>query len=194
MAKLVQVPETWFFVLLFPGVIFHELSHFIACKVLGVKVRGVKLWGLNSAHVRHDVSHFTKNILIAMAPLILGSLAAIIFTALGHMAVKALVSVYNTDIIRVLLFYWLGLSFAYHCFPSKTDADNGIHSLTTHYKSRLAFKAGIVKGLLYWISVPPFFVPLYLLLRFARHVSVLPQLGLAWFILIFLFSAVYFGV
>ena len=41
------------FRLFFPGVVFHELSHYIACLAVGVKVQSVKLFGASEAFVEH---------------------------------------------------------------------------------------------------------------------------------------------
>ncbi len=55
-----RLPKWFFNVVLFPGVIFHEMSHFIACIILGVRITETKFWGLEEAHVKHEEPSLLK--------------------------------------------------------------------------------------------------------------------------------------
>ena len=43
-----------FNILLFPGVVFHELAHFIASVMFGAKVTKANFWGVKEANIVHE--------------------------------------------------------------------------------------------------------------------------------------------
>ncbi len=96
----------------FPGVIFHEFSHYFFCKLTGIKVKKVCFFrfGNPSGYVVHEIPKaYSKEILISLSPLIFNSLIAILFFILGHSRLP-------------FLWYWLGFSAGFNAFPSNKDA------------------------------------------------------------------------
>lgn len=73
-----------FQILLLPGVILHELSHFLAASLLGVRVRHFSLRPeiqgekIQMGAVVIDKPDFMRGLLIGLAPLILGSVAVVL--------------------------------------------------------------------------------------------------------------------
>ena len=53
-------------IVFFPGIVLHELAHYVACALTGTKTHRIKWWGLREASVQHSVSGPFRNILISM--------------------------------------------------------------------------------------------------------------------------------
>ena len=99
-------------ILLFPGVLFHELSHYVMCLILGVPVRKFNISIKDiSGFVEHVVpKSIIKSILISIAPGILA-----IFTA--YFLLQYYPASFYLDILR----YYLIFIFLYTSLPSKED-------------------------------------------------------------------------
>lgn len=76
-----------FYIIVFPGTVIHELSHYLACLATGVRVHEVRLFSpqQNGAigWVIHDRADPLRRSLIAIAPFIGGSLAIFAIMRLG---------------------------------------------------------------------------------------------------------------
>jgi hypothetical protein len=166
---------------LFPGVVLHELAHWAAAATLGVRVRRVKLWGSREAHVEHDETTPWRMIPITVAPFVVGSAAAFASLFVSVTGLRFVVRPESDQLAMIGLFFWLGLSFAYHAFPSRQDAQNSLNALFRFYRRKLFFRDGIVSGAAWWLSVPLVFVPLALALFVIRLFSQVEWLGSAWF-------------
>ncbi|VVB93630.1 Uncharacterised protein [uncultured archaeon] len=128
-----------------PGVIFHEISHWLACKCVGAKVVSKPLLFNDSidyidnmrmgydkdtakaidvyGYVSHSkVNGYSKNFLIGFSPFIFGTLASIVvffFTP--------------TNILWIdILLGWLGFSIAYNVFPSIGSDDKDFNNAIIH--------------------------------------------------------------
>ena len=133
----------------------HELSHYFACIMLGVKVKGFSL-GLKESYVKHENASTIKIVLIAIAPLIIGLLLSI-----------ALIKFTIMDLRRELLLFiivnWLIISIVYYSIPSSQDTKN-IKTSLGNYLTKL-FKGNILDkmwGAVYFIIV---IIPNYFLLE-----------------------------
>ncbi|MBN3037119.1 MAG: DUF3267 domain-containing protein [Candidatus Diapherotrites archaeon] len=184
----------WENIIFFPGVVFHEFAHYIACVLLGVRVTAVKWWGLREAHVTHEAPAAWKSIAISSAPFFAGSLASVVLTAAAHAGTNALFSVTAFDLGRVLFFYWLAAAVAVHCFPSSADAGNALSSLIGFYRRKLFLKDGMVEALAWLVSAPFVFLPLFILLLVMNFFSRVRNLGLAWYVVLFLATALFINV
>ncbi|MFA5246856.1 MAG: hypothetical protein WC408_03125 [Candidatus Micrarchaeia archaeon] len=106
------------FRIFFFGVIFHELSHFIAAKLAGIKVVAYKLWHPKAAWVRIQNPQKTFNdAFISFAPLFFGSIAAsLLFISLytSHM--------WDSDPLSFYVLLYIAISIAVHSPISKVDA------------------------------------------------------------------------
>jgi hypothetical protein len=76
----IQLTIGLFSVLFFPGVLLHELSHFLMAKILGVRTRGFSLipqslpdGRLQMGYVETEKSDIVRDSLIGLAPLIAGT-------------------------------------------------------------------------------------------------------------------------
>jgi hypothetical protein len=129
-----------FQIILLPGVVLHEFSHFLAAKLLGVRVR--KIWltpdvqgdSVQMGAVEMDKPDFIRGLLIGLAPLALG-VAAIVL--IGHQVfdVSAVIQAARTndsgEIIEAVwaafkvsdAWLWLYLLFAISnaMLPSEAD-------------------------------------------------------------------------
>jgi hypothetical protein len=117
-----------------PGVVIHEWTHAVACRLCGVRITEVCYFQLGSppGYVRHErPDRLSQQLLVSLAPL-LGSLL------LGTAALLAVAVSVRTDSVslsgllawppatRVVLLVvagWLGVAAAYRGLPSEVDAD-----------------------------------------------------------------------
>jgi len=152
----------------FLGVVFHELSHFVAAKLAGIKVIAYKLWHPKVAWVRTQPPQKTFNdVFVSFAPLLFGSIAASLL----------LISLFTTqmwasDPLAFYVLLFLAVSIAV-CAPiSKVDAYAAALALGLSYLRRKTSKDLLVKltSLLVW--------PFYFL------VASLFKLGRFWFHLV----------
>ena len=167
----------------FPGVIFHELSHFLACILVGARIIGGKFWGKKEAEIMHEELGGLRGYFISSAPFLFGSFAAIVFIYLGQLGVTLMRGSIR-ELAQVILFYYLGMSIAFHCFPSKRDAMNARRELSSSYQQNLAFRQGLVHALFAWITLP-IFVVLYFLAVLMQFFSEIRYVGLLWFVILF---------
>ena len=174
---MLKISFHWLF---FPGMIFHELSHYAACLFLGVNVRKVKLFGVNEAFVVHDRPNAWKSVIIALAPFLLGNFFALIFIAFGF----SLLFVLNPF---GLVFLWFALSLLFYSFPSLHDSKNAFDSVAGFY-SRKIFRGNLFKRIFWLITFPFVFIPLILILGVMLAFNYSSKLRLLWMLLIIVFS------
>jgi hypothetical protein len=105
-------------IITFPGIILHEWAHKFLCDRTNVPVYKTCYFRLGNpaGYVIHGpVDSYWKIFLIAIAPYLVNTLAAIL---LFLVAINTSLGATN------YVFYWLGISIAIHSFPSSEDADN----------------------------------------------------------------------
>jgi hypothetical protein len=164
-------------VLLFPGVVFHELAHAAACVLVGAKVKSIRL-GLEDASVTHERARPWNNFFISAAPFLFGSAAS--FACL-FIAVRGLNNLpLPQDYVVIALFAWLGTAIAYHCMPSEQDARNSTSTLIDYYRERLLLKRGFLRWAFALITLPIIFLPLLVASEVMLFLSTKAGLGLAW--------------
>ena len=107
-----------------PGVLTHEMSHHIFCKMFNVKVIKVCYYNFkdSSGYVRHErPKHLYQDVLIAIAPFFLntfiGSLVAYP-TIINKFSTLGLLSLNWPDILRIII----SISICIQAIPSKSDA------------------------------------------------------------------------
>jgi hypothetical protein len=110
---------------LFPGILTHEVAHLLACYLIGVKVHS----SLSLNFVEDDVSiehapvtSFPADLAIAVAPFVLNSVL-IISTLIG---VKW---AYGTP--KAAIFIWLAICFDFTAFPSESDTRSLLQTVQT---------------------------------------------------------------
>jgi hypothetical protein len=144
-------------ILFFPGIVFHELSHVVACALTGVKVHSVKWFGTDEAYVQHQKPNAWQGIVISIAPFVLGNAIAWELLQFGH-AISA------GNFLLACVVYWFALSLLLYAFPSKTDAMNAFSSFTDFYRRRVIEKGSLLTRLFWLLTFPILFVPVVVLL------------------------------
>ena len=108
----------------FPGVILHELSHKIACDLLEIPVYRVCYFSLSkeaSGYVVHQkITRASHAFLVGIAPLIVNSVMSIILLLPFVLSFQlGTTFIYDTTLDPYII--WMGLSIAFHAFPSEKD-------------------------------------------------------------------------
>ena len=139
----------------FPGLVFHELSHYMACLIFGVKVNEVKLFSTTEAYVSHDVPNAWQGILISVAPFAVGNFFGYYLLGLANELVM-------NSIIAACILYWFSIGILFYAFPSMHDALNAFNGVKNFYADKLV--SGKIFSRLLWLITAPFvFLPLFLL-------------------------------
>ncbi|OIO25443.1 hypothetical protein AUJ14_04220 [Candidatus Micrarchaeota archaeon CG1_02_55_22] len=169
-AKALRVNFNYLF---FPGLILHELAHYLACIVLGSKVYGVTFWSPKGGVVVHHRVRPSSAVLISLAPFFLNNLLAFYF-------ITAAIDGYG---VWALISWWLAFSLAIYSLPSMHDLRMSMNSLDRSLHLRR--KQGVLGLLAALVWYPVAFVLYYLfltpLLVFARNRT----LRIAWFFIFF---------
>jgi len=173
-------------IVLFPGVVFHELSHFLVCLLMGSRVTGGRFWGEKEAAIVHEEVPGIRGYLISAAPFLLGTGATVAFLYLAKLAARGLsFSSPWQSIFQVLALYYLALSIAVHCFPSSRDAANAMNNLSSFYARKASMADGAIQGIFWLATVPFIFLPLYLGAIVMAIFSTVRNMGFLWFVVLF---------
>ena len=126
----VPIPGGFFAIITFPGVMMHELSHYLMCRLFKVRVHQLKLFSLQEEHFSFSsnapvgwVSHeppkeYYKTFLISIAPLIFNTLLAMLLYAI------ALPLLNHTSLFFIsYIFIYLGFCCGVNAFPSNGDGE-----------------------------------------------------------------------
>jgi len=179
-------------IVLFPGVVFHELSHFIMSILMGSRVTHSRFWGERDAAITHEEVPGIRGYLISSAPFLFGTATAVALLWLAKVAAVGL-SLYSPwqSIFQVFLLYYLALSIAVHCFPSSKDASNAMRNLSSFYARKVSMADGVLQGVFWLLTVPVVFLPLYFGAIVMGVFSTIRNLGFLWFVVLFWAVAVY---
>lgn len=167
----------WSTILFFPGMIWHEFSHVLACLVTGVRIHKVKWFGVDEAFVQHDQPRASAGLVISLAPFVLGNLLGVFFLSQAH-------ELFGFFDFSALVFLWLGISVVIFSFPSLTDAQNTLHAFLDSYKKKIGGATPLVWRLFWVLTVPFVFVPLFLLLGIFVLFNRFFLLRLGWLLLV----------
>lgn len=149
------MPNISWNIVFFPGTIFHELAHYLACVLVGVKVQDVKLFDVREAYVEHEISNPWQAIIISTAPFLVGN-------AVGFLLLQLAGDLFLAADFLAIVFYWLAISLIFYSFPSKADAMNAFNSVLQFYKNKL-FSGKIISRLIWFLLLPFIFLPLVIL-------------------------------
>jgi len=108
----------YYFVTLFflPGVILHEVTHWLAAWVLGAQPTKIRVWPtvLNGRRVAGYVLHkrvgWLRDSLIGLAPLLGGTLALYVLSRRAFEIVNAVTVLESGDLRKILIVVWLMMS------------------------------------------------------------------------------------
>jgi hypothetical protein len=124
------IPGILIAVLTFPGVIVHELSHQLFCRICRIPVYEVKYFQIANpcGYVLHEATDDpAKNFLISMGPFFINSIAGMLIAlpaAIDFIYFGSLQTLQPVNLLLNLLLAWLGFSILMHAFPSKGDAES----------------------------------------------------------------------
>jgi hypothetical protein len=164
----------------FPGIVFHELSHYLACVLVGVKVKEVRLFDSEEAFVRHDIPRAWQSPVISIAPFVVG-------TILGLELLVFAFELISRMFLLSVLFYWLGFSIILFSFPSRIDAMNTFDIVTGSLKKRIV--RGSIFSRFLWLVLSPFiFFPLVFLSGFFLLFDKSSALRFVWAVFLFVLS------
>jgi hypothetical protein len=107
----------------FPGVIVHELGHYLFCRLRRVLVFDACFFrmGNPAGYVVHGPSHdFTTTFLICVGPLLLNTALCLLICLPSFLPYH----VFGERGPLTYLMLWLGISIGMHAFPSTQDATN----------------------------------------------------------------------
>lgn len=126
--------------LVMPGVVFHELGHFIFCRLVGARVHKVVFFqfGHPAGYVLHSApSRFVEHLAIVAGPFLVNSAVAFALFRCSSSAWTYLArdNLANTGILAVsLVALWWGISISVQAFPSKGDARSLWQMANSHLK------------------------------------------------------------
>jgi len=137
---------TWLIgLLIFPGVVVHELGHKFFCDWAGVRVLKVCYFrfGNPAGYVLHEnANKFSQSFFISIGPLLIGNIVAVLLFLLFKQ---------HSHEFRGVIFVWLGLAIAANAFPSSSDAKALLNESRRHiWLSPLAL-IGFPIALLIWM-------------------------------------------
>ena len=104
----------------FPGVVIHELSHLICCRIFGAEVKDVCYFRLGnpSGYVIHATcKNWLHTVAIAAGPFLFNSLLCIFLA----FPVSLSGNLEENSLIKIFIL-WLSISIGMHSIPSKGDA------------------------------------------------------------------------
>ena len=164
---------------LFPGIVFHEFSHYLACLLFGVRVKRVQWFGLDEAFVVHEVPKPLPSVIITLAPFLLGNWLGFLLleTANSLLGAGALLASFNP---LLLLYYWFAVALLYYSFPSDQDGSNAFHNMLSTYKEKIFGPESPAVKLLYILTFPFVFLPLAFVLGFMMLFSNSAGLRILW--------------
>ena len=106
-----------------PGVIIHELSHYIFCIIFNAKVLDVCYYNFrdSSGYVLHEQpKHLYQNVLISTAPFLINSFIGVLVaypTIVNKLSNLGLLSLNWQDFVRIII----SISIGMNAIPSKGD-------------------------------------------------------------------------
>lgn len=117
-----MIPGILISILTFPGIIVHEISHLVCCRMLGVKVHKVCYFrfGNPAGYVAHDLPGAPQQIVVGFGPFFVNTIIGLMLgLTCGIARHRFGVSLLSWPMI---LLPWLTVSVAMHAFPSTGDA------------------------------------------------------------------------
>ncbi len=162
---------------LFPGLIMHELSHYLVAVLSGSRVAEVVFWSPRGGHVMHTRVRGSSSALIAIAPLLINNLLALWLLQDGFNALRT-AGLGATEWLWGAVAVWVGFSFAIYSFPSKPDLRISRMALQRSFWGKL--EGGLLTRLAALLLYPFLFVAQGVFILFVIPFSTNRTLRLLW--------------
>lgn len=117
------IPGELISIFTFPGIIVHEFSHMLFCKIRKVAVFDACYFrvGNPAGYVVHEnTENFTTTFLISMGPFFINTLICLLICLPAYMPLHY----FEISHPLSLFLMWLGVSIGMHAIPSNQDANN----------------------------------------------------------------------
>ena len=143
-----RIPREWIFLATFPGVMVHEFSHWLCCRLTGTRV--IEVCWFNAERLEGYVVHEAPprpwhHLLICAAPLLINSLLAILLIA----CTDHRIFLFDLPCWQQVL-TWLAFTIAVHALPSGQDADNAWRAMRAEHTPGVTRMLGYpIAGLLH---------------------------------------------
>ena len=115
--------------LLLPGIVLHELSHYYFCRLVGATVHEVCFFsfGYPAGYVIHTApKRFRAHCVIVLGPLLINSTVAVALFCAAIVTFQEIAPLdpieWAPGVLRIALALWLGLVAALQALPSSGDA------------------------------------------------------------------------
>ncbi|WXG45115.1 MAG: hypothetical protein WED05_00005 [Candidatus Atabeyarchaeum deiterrae] len=122
-----------FMILVAPGIVLHEVSHYLMCKVVGINVERIRLlevdkyWNMGGYVITEPIEDsFFKPLFIAFAPTLVNTVLACLLIALSPA---------TAPFWFIVLTSWLAASFVLGCRPSLRDVAIALSSIVKYPRS-----------------------------------------------------------
>ena len=171
----VKFPSMWNAT--FPGVVIHELTHYVCILVTRAEVIASSLFGQGKAFVRFKPNSLFALVFISIAPMILGTIIAVLFYELFFQTIA------TGNTLWAIFWLWLGFSTAMHAHPSKPDMAIASKALDLMWKGKTAIDVLIM--LLIYV---PIAYPLIWLSKIKAAIFDGAQGSYAWAIILLIFT------
>lgn len=168
-------------ILVGPGLILHELAHYIASLLVGRRVQEVKLIQRKGKGVQGHVysrGGYFSYAFTALAPFLLSNALAFI---LFRDSMALFNEPFGMNLPLAIVLFWLSFSFAYVSFPSNHDITSAKAHLKTEISST-AKRGGL--WFFYLLVLYPVYLFIYIMRPVVLFFNASPLFRLLWFFLI----------
>jgi hypothetical protein len=127
-------------ILIFPGVLFHEIAHLLMCLALRVGVRKFKVSLFRESFVEHHIpGSIVKSFFIATAPFLLALLVSFLY-----------MRIFFSSLLLEILKLYIVYIILYKSFPSKEDTN--FHESHTYWKKIVTLPFFLILRLQYFLG------------------------------------------
>ncbi len=158
--------------LFFPGIVIHELGHFLACVLTGTRVRSVQWVSSEGGFVVHDRPATLAGVLISVAPFLLNN-------ALGIFLWMQALRLFSVDPLLALVLAWAAFSLLLFCFPSSADGLNAFNGVKDSL-ARKILHGPVLERFLWLVLSPVLFLPALLIAGLLMLIEQLTLVSVLW--------------
>lgn len=123
--KVLSKKALFYYGFLFPGVVLHEISHFIGCLIVGARVKKMSLFNSQGGYVIHEQSGLPiiGDLIISIFPLLVG-MTLIYFLIRYYLGNILDIHFTISQVGKITIILYLGISIVISMLPSWQDFIN----------------------------------------------------------------------